>query len=133
MNREVTGTPADAAVRDAFIDLVCQDEGLLRAEFDALIASSWPAPPPDSPPPAPPRRPPPGAGPPATHGVHPGRPTAGGTPARRRDRRQRGPPADQDPGDAPGSSCIGRRRDTRNPNPVPPASRIVPARRRRDG
>ncbi|WP_433304033.1 hypothetical protein ACQP2F_13735 [Actinoplanes sp. CA-030573] len=92
MNCEVTGAPAGAAVRDAFIDLVCQDEGLLRAEFDALIAASWQTPP-DSPPPAPPRRPPPGAGPPARRGVQRGRTFRGNTPARRHDRRQRGPPA----------------------------------------
>ncbi|MFI7373790.1 hypothetical protein ACIBSW_27230 [Actinoplanes sp. NPDC049668] len=28
-------------MRDAFIDLVCQDDDLLRADFDALVAASW--------------------------------------------------------------------------------------------
>jgi len=40
-------------IEDSFLDLVCQDEDLLRAEFDALIAASWHLPPP--PPPAVPR------------------------------------------------------------------------------
>jgi len=48
--------PTAAPVEQAFIDLVCQDEQLLRAEFDALIAASWQTP--RGPvPPAPPRRP----------------------------------------------------------------------------
>jgi len=37
-------------LEDTFVDLVCQDEELLRKEFDALIAASWSLPPP--PPPA---------------------------------------------------------------------------------
>ena len=36
-------------VPDDFVDLVCADPSLLRAEFDALIAASW-----DSEPPTPP-------------------------------------------------------------------------------
>jgi len=50
-----TAAPTD----DEFIDLICQDEELLRAEFDALIAASWLTPPPPPPPPAPPRPTPP--------------------------------------------------------------------------
>jgi len=91
MNREVTSTPAAEAKQDAFIDLICQDDDLLRAEFDALIAASW-DPPPAAPPPAPPRRPPPGAGPPAAAFIDPGRPYVGGTPTRWHHRRQRAPP-----------------------------------------
>jgi len=40
------------AERDAFIDLVYQDEDLVRAEFDALVAAAW-----DTPPPLPPALP----------------------------------------------------------------------------
>jgi len=36
-----------------FADLVCRDEEWLRAEFDAIVAAEWGAPPP-APPPAPP-------------------------------------------------------------------------------
>jgi len=37
------------SLTDDFVDLVCADPQLLRAEFDALVAVSW-----DSEPPAPP-------------------------------------------------------------------------------
>jgi len=60
-------------VEHAFIDLVCQDEQLLRAEFDALIAESWQTPP-GPVPPAPPRRPPPST-PPSSAMTVDGRPT----------------------------------------------------------
>jgi len=30
---------------DAFLDLVCGDEELLRAEFEDIVAAEWPAPP----------------------------------------------------------------------------------------
>jgi len=40
--------------RDAFVDLVCQDDDLVRAEFDAIVAAAWPEPPAPPPPPAPP-------------------------------------------------------------------------------
>jgi len=46
-------TSTDRTTDDAFLDLVCRDEELVRAEFDALIAASWHLPPP--PPPAAPR------------------------------------------------------------------------------
>ncbi|MCU7723858.1 hypothetical protein ODJ79_09045 [Actinoplanes sp. KI2] len=44
-----------ATTGQAFVDLVCADDELVRAEFDALIAASWPTPP--AVPPVPPRRP----------------------------------------------------------------------------
>jgi hypothetical protein len=34
---------------DEFLALVCSDEELLRAEFDAIIAAGWSSPPPDEP------------------------------------------------------------------------------------
>jgi hypothetical protein len=43
-----------ATARDEFIDLICQDEDLLRAEFEELVADFWSTPP-QPPPPAPPR------------------------------------------------------------------------------
>jgi len=33
------------SVDDPFLDIVCADEDLLRAEFDAIIATEWPTPP----------------------------------------------------------------------------------------
>lgn len=39
-------------IGEEFLDLVCADEDLLRAEFDAIISATWsppPARPPDSP------------------------------------------------------------------------------------
>jgi len=55
----VDATLVDAAPEtsagQAFVDLVCADDELMRAEFDALIAASWPTPPAE--PPVPPRRP----------------------------------------------------------------------------
>jgi hypothetical protein len=83
--------PAATPVEQAFIDLVCQDEQLLRAEFDALIAASWQTP--RRPvPPAPPRRPPPFArrfpAPPAGGGPAP----VQRVPDDKRWRRQRAPP-----------------------------------------
>ena len=33
------------ATKDAFVDLICSDEQLLRAAFDEIIAAEWPAPP----------------------------------------------------------------------------------------
>jgi hypothetical protein len=50
----VEACPATAAAQ-TFVDLVCADDELMRAEFDALIAASWPTPP--AVPPVPPRRP----------------------------------------------------------------------------
>ncbi|MCU7727088.1 hypothetical protein ODJ79_25455 [Actinoplanes sp. KI2] len=58
----VEAVPGTAAGQ-AFVDLVCADDELMRAEFDALIAASWPSPP--AVPPVPPRRPAPWPGGPA--------------------------------------------------------------------
>ena len=33
------------AQRSAFIELVCSDEELVRAEFDAIVAAAWTSPP----------------------------------------------------------------------------------------
>ena len=43
---------ADTAARtvdEQFLALMCSDEDLLRAEFDAIIAAEWPSPPPRTP------------------------------------------------------------------------------------
>src|SRR5690349_16486263 len=32
-------------VDEQFLDLICSDQDLLRAEFDAIIAAEWPSPP----------------------------------------------------------------------------------------
>ncbi|MEP6650311.1 MAG: hypothetical protein ABJA74_10450, partial [Lapillicoccus sp.] len=37
------------AAEEEFLAIVCADEDLLRAEFDAIIAAEWPSPPPDRP------------------------------------------------------------------------------------
>jgi hypothetical protein len=39
---------------EEFTDLISEDDDLVRAEFDALIAATWPPPPTAPPPPAPP-------------------------------------------------------------------------------
>src|SRR4051794_21698603 len=92
---------SDTVSRDAFIDLLCQDEELVRAEFDAIIAAAWPSPPA---PPAPPA-------PPGSDDRRQGRPCRTGRPepsgrtapppatSRRRRGRQRSPPS-TDEGDA---------------------------------
>jgi len=55
MVNRTSGAAAPAGTTDdAFLDIICHDEELLRAEFDALVAASWDEPPP-SPPPAGPR------------------------------------------------------------------------------
>jgi hypothetical protein len=35
------GGAVDQAVQDEFLALICADEDLLRAEFDAIIAAGW--------------------------------------------------------------------------------------------
>ena len=46
----LTGTGLTRASEDEeFLALVCADEQLLRAEFDAIVAAEWPGPPPDAP------------------------------------------------------------------------------------
>lgn len=95
MANRTSGAPAPAGtIDDAFLDIICHDEELLRAEFDALVAASWDEPPPPPPPPAGPRpadNPPPRpAAPTATEQEVPPRshrPAPAG-------RRQRSPPAD---------------------------------------
>jgi len=47
-------TPASAdtlapSVDEQFFDLVCNDEELVAAEFDAIVAAEWPTPPPGIP------------------------------------------------------------------------------------
>jgi hypothetical protein len=37
------------AAHERFVELLCADEELLRAEFDAIIAAEWPDPPPVDP------------------------------------------------------------------------------------
>ncbi len=77
------------ALDSAFIDLICQDEDLVRAEFDALVAASWRLPPPE--PPAVPRPADEPPGWPATH-AEKGVPQAGRRPGGAGLRRQRSPP-----------------------------------------
>lgn len=83
---------ADRAVleADAFLDLLCADPDLLAAEFEAIVAAGWGAPPPDRPaPPEPARERPPWTVDPAA--VHPRRPPLGEP--NPLPPRQRGPPA----------------------------------------
>ena len=55
MVNRASGAPASTGtIDDAFLDIICHDEELLRAEFDALVAASWDEPP-SPPPPAGPR------------------------------------------------------------------------------
>jgi hypothetical protein len=37
--------PATWTVDEQFLDLICNDQDLLAAEFDAIIAAEWPGPP----------------------------------------------------------------------------------------
>jgi hypothetical protein len=41
-----TGPDAALSIDDAFLELWCADEDLMRAEFDAIIAAEWPTAPP---------------------------------------------------------------------------------------
>lgn len=41
----VTGDASTRTVEEQFVDLLCTDQGLLDAEFDAIIAAEWPDPP----------------------------------------------------------------------------------------
>src|SRR6478735_2298755 len=43
------GVDAAASTAEQFVELLCADEDLLRAEFDAIIAAEWPEPPPTEP------------------------------------------------------------------------------------
>jgi hypothetical protein len=88
IRHDETTLPAD----EEFLALVCADQDLVRAEFDAIIAAEW-----DSPPPGPPDHDDGNAERPRSWGQH--CPTAVAVPrrARRLDakrwRRQRSPPA----------------------------------------
>jgi len=85
---------------DAFVDLVCRDDDLVRAEFDAIVAG-WDAlpEPPEPPAPPPPAAPPAPRDRPAPWAMSPGRPVADTRrtrlpePERPRHGRQRAPPA----------------------------------------
>jgi hypothetical protein len=49
---QISHTAGLAAMRGAdeqFLDVICADEDLVRAEFDAIIAAEWPSPPPARP------------------------------------------------------------------------------------
>jgi hypothetical protein len=37
-----TGDPTARRVDEQFLDLICNDQDLLAAEFDAIIAAEWP-------------------------------------------------------------------------------------------
>jgi hypothetical protein len=43
------GSTATRGTDEQFLELVCADEDLLRAEFDTIIAAEWPSPPPAEP------------------------------------------------------------------------------------
>jgi hypothetical protein len=43
-----TGSNVGQSIDEQFLALVCSDEDLLRAEFDAIIAAEWPDPPMDT-------------------------------------------------------------------------------------
>jgi len=40
-----TGRSGSRTVDEQFLDLICSDQDLLAAEFDAIIAAEWPVPP----------------------------------------------------------------------------------------
>jgi len=90
----VRGMPQATARLEEFAELIYADDEFVRAEFAALIAASWPTPPPVDPPPAPPqpsRRPPRWPSPPVRDGL-----AVSATQPRRlgpRWRRQRSPPS----------------------------------------
>jgi hypothetical protein len=73
---------------DAFIDLVCADEQLVRAEFDALMRECWPGDPPGPAPHPPAPRPRSTAAPDETAWV----PAASSAPPARRLGSERAPP-----------------------------------------
>jgi hypothetical protein len=43
------GIDATPATDEQFVELLCANQDLLRAEFDAIIAAEWPSPPPAEP------------------------------------------------------------------------------------
>jgi len=42
-----TTSATDERIDREFLDLICHDQDLLTAEFDAIIAAEWPTPPAD--------------------------------------------------------------------------------------
>jgi hypothetical protein len=54
-------TDQELGVDEEFVELICADEELLRAEFDAIIAQEWTSTPPPAGPPVASPRPDPGA------------------------------------------------------------------------
>jgi hypothetical protein len=44
-----TGDTAERTVDEQFLDLICNDQELLGAEFDAIIAAEWSSPPANTP------------------------------------------------------------------------------------
>lgn len=92
------GPPAALRTRsdrvfDEFIDLICQDDELVRDEFETLVAACWDLAPPPAGPPAPPRpaRRPPGWPVASATDICPDPPPPW-PPLRRRWNRQRSPP-----------------------------------------
>jgi hypothetical protein len=84
----------EVATDEAFVDLVCADDDLVRAEFEAIVAASWVGPPPGPtlvPTPRPPERRPPRGEPPAKAKLPLTDPEASG-PADGPRGRQRSPP-----------------------------------------
>jgi hypothetical protein len=83
-----SSAPVERRTDEDFLAVICADELLLRAEFEAIIAASWPGPVARREPP--PRRP---AGPPPGAKHHRGRQTTG-RPRRPRTGRSSQPNAD---------------------------------------
>lgn len=46
---QADSTATTRSTEEQFIGLLCADEEMLRAEFDAIIAAEWPEPPPAEP------------------------------------------------------------------------------------
>jgi hypothetical protein len=44
-----SGSRVDLSTDDQFLELLCADEDLIRAEFDAIVAAAWPGTPPELP------------------------------------------------------------------------------------
>lgn len=90
---EVAGEATGEVVRhtdDAFVDLVCADDDLLRAEFEAIIEANWPERPRSSAGLPWPERPSPRRS--HRRRVAPIAPPVGSRPAAERGGRQRSPP-----------------------------------------
>jgi hypothetical protein len=92
----MSATPADPLEHEAlearFVDVICGDEELLAAEFEAIISASWRAALPERPDASDLRRPQADRHPRARMTFRPSRYEGAGVPARA---RQRSPPADR--------------------------------------